>query len=177
MPEKLKAGDIFPRINVSTLDGSETELGAASDPSNWKLIIVYRGKHCPICTRYLQELEDHVSDFKRLGVEVIAVSADSQERAKTQTSPVNPSYPVAFDLTIDQMQALGLYISGTRNGIDVEHPFAEPGLFVVNNQGQLQMVDVSNVPFLRPEISAIYKGLKFIRGRTENFPINGTYAA
>ena len=74
------------------------------------------------------------------------------------------------------MRTLGLYVSGPRNGMDVEGPFAEPGLFVVNDQGRLQIVDISNVPFARPSLTSLVKGIRFLRGLSGDFPVNGTHA-
>ncbi|WP_299590500.1 peroxiredoxin-like family protein [uncultured Tateyamaria sp.] len=173
---KPAPGEAFPIIEVPSLDGGSIQLGEASDGYDWQLIVVYRGKHCPICTLYLREVNEIAASLKELRIEVVAVSADSKERATSQIAEVSPSYPVAYGLTIDQMQALGLYISSPRHGIDVEGPFAEPGLFVVNEDRELRMVDVSNAPFLRPQLPSVVSGLRFMRGMTEAFPANGTYA-
>ena len=34
--------------------------------------------------------------------------------------------------TVEQMQQLGVYISHPRSPQETDHPFAEPGLFVIN---------------------------------------------
>jgi len=78
-----------------------------------------------------------------------------------------------WGLTIEQMQQLGLYISYPRSDKETDHPFAEPGLFVVNAEGNVQVVDVSNNPFVRPDIEQMYSGLKWIR--ENDYPIRGTY--
>ncbi|WP_299733832.1 peroxiredoxin-like family protein [uncultured Tateyamaria sp.] len=174
--KKPAPGKVFPVIEVPSLGGGNIRLGEASDGYDWQLIIVYRGKHCPICTRYLRELDETVQSLKEMRIEAVAVSSDSKERATSQIAEVSPSYPVAYGLTIDQMQAIGLYISSPRHGINVEGPFAEPGLFVVNEDRELRMVDVSNAPFLRPQLPSVVSGLRFMRGMTEAFPANGTYA-
>lgn len=169
-------GDTFPVVDVPLLGGGTLRLGEASEGYDWQMVVVYRGKHCPICTRYLREVDEIVAPLKELGIEVVAVSADSRERAETQIAEVSPTFRVGYGLTVDQMKALGLYISGPRHGIDVEGAFAEPGLFVVNEEGELRMVDIANVPFFRPQLPSVVGGLKFMRGMTEAFPANGTYA-
>lgn len=60
------------------------------------------------------------------------------------------------------MQTLGLYISNPRSAQETEHPFAEPGLFVVNEKGQVQVVDISNGPFVRPELGVLLSRFIFI---------------
>lgn len=157
--------------------GGQRDISKPQDGLDWMLIVVYRGKHCPLCTTYLRELNAALTDLNALGVDVIAVSADSKVRAADQTMDIGPEYDVAYGLTTDQMQALGLYVSGPRNGIDVEAPFAEPGLFVVDDSGLVQIVDISNVPFARPDLRWIAKGIGFRRGPMKDAPINGTYTS
>jgi peroxiredoxin len=46
------------------------------------MIVFYRGLHCPVCKQYLRDLDRRVEAFQDRGVEVIAVSGDSRERAE-----------------------------------------------------------------------------------------------
>lgn len=172
---KPAVGMQFPSIELPLLGGGSRSLAKPREGFDWQMTIVYRGKHCPVCTNYLKELNATVPEFNELGVDLLAVSADSQQRAETQIAEIQPDFPVAYDLQIDHMQALGLYVSGTRNGMDVERPFAEPGLFVINDSGQLQIADISNVPFARPNIPSLVKGIRYLRNLTAEFPINGTH--
>ncbi len=173
---KVFAGQPFPQIEVNTVNGKKVVLGQNSDPGVWQLVVVYRGKHCPLCTSYLKELNEVIPQLKELNVEVIAVSADPIEKARIQLAQVNPNYEVGYDLSIEQMQSLGLYISHPRSPEENDRPFAEPGLFVVNEKGLVQIVDISNAPFTRPELKTLIMGLKFIRNPANNYPIRGTYA-
>lgn len=173
---KPAVGNLFPPIELPVLSGGKRSLSEPLQGFDWQLSVVYRGKHCPLCTNYLKDLNAALPELNELGVDVLAVSADSEKRAKAQMAEVEPNFAVGYGLTVEQMHTLGLYVSGPRNGIDVEGPFAEPGLFVINDVGRLQMVDVSNVPFARPHLPTIVRGLRFVRGATTPFPINGTYA-
>ena len=71
------------------------------------------------------------------------------------------------------MQRLGLYISDPRSPEETDQPFAEPGLFVINPAGNLQIVDISNAPFSRPDLDGILGGLTFIQQK--DYPIRGTH--
>lgn len=172
---KFMAGDQFPAIEVSTLGGDTINLGKPLNGLDWKMVVVYRGKHCPLCTRYLNELEKYKPEFNQLGVDIVAVSADSLAQAQVHKESLNVSYPIAYGLTIDQMQQLGLYISHPRSEQETDHPFAEPGLYVINEKGQVQVIDISNGPFVRPELGVLLSGLMFIRNPDNNYPIRGTY--
>ncbi|TDF38528.1 AhpC/TSA family protein [Alteromonadaceae bacterium M269] len=171
----LQAGMPFPSINVEKLGGGTLELSKPAPGFDWKMLVVYRGKHCPLCTKYLNELNELLPEFNALGVDVAAVSSDSLDRAKAQLAEVNPNFDVGYDLSIEQMRSLGLYISEPRLGMNAERPFAEPGLFVINENGELQMIDISNVPFARPPLASMLMGIRYYRGMTEKFPVNGSY--
>lgn len=173
---KLAAGSAFPAITLPMLGAQPRDISRPGGSLDWMLIVVYRGKHCPLCTQYLQRLNDVLPDLNALGVDVVAVSADSEPRATTHMAEVSPQFSVAYGLTVPQMQQLGLYISDPRNGTDVEASFAEPGLFVLNEDRILQITDISNVPFARPDLTWIAKGIGFRRGPMKAAPVNGTYA-
>lgn len=48
---KLKAGDSFPHLQATLLDGSSVTLGQPQGDATWQAVFVYRGKHCPLCTK------------------------------------------------------------------------------------------------------------------------------
>ena len=79
-----------------------------------------------------------------------------------------------YGLTIEQMRSLGLYISDPRSPQETDRPFAEPGLFLVNPQGNAQIIDVSNAPFARPDLQMILNGVKTIIEKS--YPVRGTHA-
>ncbi|MBD3625311.1 MAG: AhpC/TSA family protein [Rhodobacteraceae bacterium] len=174
---KLQAGEAFPKLNVPQLGGGTLRLGTPAEGRDWQLVVVYRGKHCPICTTYLGELNGLLDEFEELGVDVVAVSGDPEEKARAQMEAVEPRFPVGYDLSVEQMAALGLYISDPRSPQETDRPFAEPGIFVVNADGRIQILDISNAPFARPSLQSLVRGIRFVRNPDNNYPIRGTHAA
>lgn len=172
---KLHAGARFPEVQATLLNGENTLLSRPSGDRDWKLVLVYRGKHCPLCTKYLNELEQHIPSLYAAGVDVIAVSGDSKEQLETHLEKLDISFPVAYGLTQEQMQKLGLYISVPRSEKETDHNFAEPGLFVINQDGNIQVIDISNNPFVRPSLSELVSGINWIRAPENNYPIRGTF--
>ena len=171
---KLKAGNDFPALTATMLDGSEVKLGEPQGDATWQAVFVYRGKHCPLCTQYLNDLENYKQAFADAGVDILAVSADSKAQLETHLEKLNISFPIAYGLTEEQMKTLGVYISLPRSEQETDHNFAEPGLFVVNEHGKLHVVDISNNPFVRPELGALTRGLAWIRNPDNHYPIRGT---
>ena len=173
---KLAAGQRFPETTIPLAGGGEFTLGAStSNTDRWQLIIVYRGKHCPICMRYLTQLEGLKSDFDAADVDIVALSGDGTEKATAVVDENNLTFPVGYDLSIDQMKTLGLYISDPRSPKETDQPFPEPGLFALRPDGVIQIIDISNAPFSRPELGAILRGIRFIR--ENDYPIRGTHVA
>lgn len=167
--QKVKAGSEMPRLSLPRAGGGAVKVG---DSAKWQLVVVYRGKHCPICRTYLKTLDGLLEQFNSADVEVIAISGDPKEKAESELNEEAWRFAVGYDLRPDQMRQLGLYISEPRSPQETDRPFAEPGLFVINPQGRIQVVDVSNAPFARPELGGLLKGLKFIQER--QYPIRGT---
>lgn len=150
----MTAGSTFPDITVRMLGGGTTNLSATSNDSNWKLVLVYRGKHCPLCAKQLAELKDHMADFTAAGVDVIAVSTDSAE-----------------------MQELGLFVSDPMSDAEADRPFSEPGLFIINEDGNTQFTAISNAPILRPEFASVLMGIGFVRNPDNAYSLNRAASA
>ncbi len=172
---KLQAGAVFPSTLVARLGGGTMDLARPGNGCDWRMVIVYRGSHCPVCTKYLTALNNQVDALNALGIDVVAVSADTQEKAAAQTDPIKPQFEIGYDLSTDQMKALGLYVSNPRSAAETDRPFAEPGLFVINSDGNTQIANLSNAPFGRPDLASMLMGLTFIRNPDNNYPIRGTW--
>lgn len=172
---RLEAGQSFPRTDVHQLGGGVMTLGLPAGGHDWQMVVIYRGLHCPLCKKYLAQLDELVSDFNALGVDVVAVSGDPKDKAQAMVDEKNLKLSVGWGLTIDQMKALALYISDPRSPQETDRPFPEPGLFVINGDGNIQIIDISNAPFARPDLAVVLNGVKFIREK--NYPIRGTHAA
>ncbi len=174
--QKFQAGQSFPLIKLPTLDGESIALGSPQAPFDWKLVVVYRGKHCPLCTRQLNELSTLVQNFNEIGIDIVVVSADTEAQVRHHTESLpNINFPLAYGLTVEQMQSLGVYISFPRSEQETDHLFAEPALFVINREGNVQALDMSNGPFVRPDLNVLLQGLTWIRDPKNNYPIRGTF--
>ena len=171
----LFAGQAFPKTNVDRLGGGTMTLGTPSGGKDWQLIVIYRGLHCPLCKKYLAQLNGLQGKFLELGVEILTLSGDPQSKAQGMVDEIELSLPMGYGLSIAQMAALGLYISDPRSPKETDQPFPEPGLFVVNDKGNIQILDVSNAPFARPDLEVLLNGVRFIRAN--EYPVRGTHRA
>lgn len=170
-PARITAGSLFPTMTWPLAGG--TDLTLAGD-KGWRLLVVYRGKHCPLCKKYLATLNDKLQEFEAANIQVVAVSADPREKAETETEEEGWRFPVAYDLSLEQMRELGLYISEPRSPQETDRPFAEPATFAINPDGRVQVIEISNAPFARPDLAVLLSGLKFIQ--ENQYPVRGTKA-
>lgn len=168
-PQKLPAGADMPKLLIPKVGGGEVAIG---DGRRWEMVVAYRGKHCPICRSYLRTLDGLLDQFQDADTAVIAISGDPKEKAESEAREESWRFPVGYDLSQGQMKQLGLYISEPRSSQETDRPFPEPGLFVINPAGKIQIVDVSNAAFARPALDGVLKGIKFIREK--QYPIRGT---
>ncbi len=165
----LAAGARFPDVTVPTIQGDDL---APASMQGWRLVVVYRGKHCPLCKPYLGTLDTLIEEFAAAGVTVSAVSADPREKAAADLAEHGWRFPLGYGLSIEQMRMLGLYVSEPPSPQETDRPFAEPRLFLINPDNTVQIVDISNAPFARPDLAAIARGAKRIQEL--NYPIRGT---
>jgi len=171
--QKLHPSDTFPQAQVSLLDDTNVTLGKSATGLPWQAIFVYRGKHCPICTSFLNQLEQFKGAFADAGVDIIAVSGDSKIQLEQHMEKLNITFPIAYGLSEQSMQDLGLYITVPRSAQETDHNFSEPGLFIVNEHGKLHVADIANNPFARPDLKTLVSGLAWIRDPKNDYPIRG----
>ena len=56
------------------------------------------------------------------------------------------SIPVDHSLSIQPIKKLRLYILNSSSHKETDRPFPEPGMFAVNAEGKIHLIDVSNTP-------------------------------
>ena len=109
------------------LQGGHVLVGAPTGA--WQLILITRGKACPVSRNYLAAVEGAVGDLDALGVEVLAITADPRDRAegfveevKAVSSgggggggggggPGEVGFKMAYGLSPGQAGAWGFYLS------------------------------------------------------------------
>jgi len=86
------------------------EVGAPT--GKWQLIVVYRGKHCPVSRNYLASLQQIIYELDDLGVEVLALTADGREKAEAFVSSPCAILNFRFQSSCSTCEALA--IQGSR---------------------------------------------------------------
>ncbi|MGE0751291.1 MAG: redoxin domain-containing protein [Variibacter sp.] len=110
--QKLHPGSKIPQLSFPKAGGGAMTIG---NGGKWQMLVVYRGKHCPICRTYLKTLDGLLDQFQEAETDVAAISADTKEKAEIEAREEGWRFPVGYDLSQDQMQQLGLYVSAPRS--------------------------------------------------------------
>lgn len=159
LSHKPTAGTALPNFSVDTPDGGTLDLGGKTD--GWQLLVVYRGKHCGRCKPYLNQVESMLERWKAAGFDVVAVSADTAEKASADIAEFGWSFPVGCNLQEATMRELGLYISDPLTPDETDRRFAEPAVFCLRPGGAVQIAAISNGPSARPDLEQLLDGMIF----------------
>lgn len=177
MLRALRPRHPVPQLNVPLVGGGRFVLGA-NPGERFDLIVFYRGLHCPICFKYLLELERLAPEFNSRGVNILAVSSDDEAHGKEMSDKVKASGTrYAYGLSLRSARQWGLYISASRGktSIGIEEPalFSEPGVFLVRPDGTLYYGAVQTMPFARPQFQDLIGAIDF--AITKDYPARGEY--
>jgi peroxiredoxin len=150
----------------------------AKPGETFDLLVFYRGLHCPICAKYLLELERLAPEFASRGVQVVAVSSDDADRAQQMATKVNASgVQFGYSLSLRSAREWGLYISAGRGktSIGIEEPalFSEPAVYLVRPDGTLYYGAVQTMPFARPQFQDLIGAIDFAVAK--DYPARGEY--
>ncbi|WP_341367553.1 redoxin domain-containing protein [Yoonia sp. BS5-3] len=164
------AGSVLAPMSFPKLGGGTVTVGGPKE--NWTLFVVYRGKHCPRCKKYLNILDGMTSDWADAGFDIAVVSADTQEKAEADQAEFGWGFDLAYGLTEGQMETLGLYVTEPLSTAETDRRFAEPGTFVIRPDGSILLIAISNGPSARPELTELLDGMIFTKNNDR--PPRGT---
>ncbi len=166
----MKPQETMPQLELDLINDTKWSLEKQS-PEKYTLLFFYRGLHCPVCKKQLEEVKNHLADFTDRGINVIAISMDSEKRGKKAGEEWDvESLPIGFELSEEKAREFGLYIS---NAISDKEPdtFSEPGIFLVDKENKLFFSSIQTMPFARPSVKDIIGAVDFIE--KENYPARG----
>lgn len=157
----IRPAQPVPDLDVPLVDGGRFRL-AEQCPGTFMLINFYRGHHCPICRTYLRELDQKLDDFATRGIDVVAISTDTAERAGASRREWQlERLPVGYGLSIADARRWGLFVSRAISDKEPQE-FAEPGLFLVRPDRTLYAASIQTMPFARPHFADLLAAVDYI---------------
>jgi len=161
-----------PHLTIPLLNGGEWNL-AEQTPENFTLLVFYRGLHCPLCKKYLQQLEQLLPDFEQRGVNVIAISMDSEKRARLSRIKWEiPNLTLGYQLSEASARTWGLYLSKAVKEGEPEL-FSEPGLFLVDKENTIYYSAMNSNPWGRPYLPSFVGAVDYIVN--SGYPARGEF--
>src|SRR5688572_25285718 len=79
-----------PALNLPLVGDGRYVLGAEPG-ERFDLVVFYRGLHCPICAKYLLELQRLAPEVAQRGVKIVAGISDTEDRARQMAEKVKAS--------------------------------------------------------------------------------------
>ena len=150
MPHGLKPGDKAPEFSGYDQNGNRV-LSKKILESGPMVLFFYRGKWCPVCSRYLNNYQDSLHILKDMGVNVVAITPESIENVEQTVKLHNLAFTVIYDCQEQIMKDYGLMFNVTKayqdliekhlsidiaknNGRDVAH-LPVPATYIINREG------------------------------------------
>ena len=150
IPHGLKPGDKAPEFSGYDQTGKHI-LSKKILESGPMVLFFYRGKWCPVCSKYLNNYQDSIDILTGMGVNVVAVTPESIENVEQTVrlhnltftviydcqEQIMKDYNVMFEVTQDYQELirknLSIDIAGN-NGRDKAH-LPVPAAFIINRDG------------------------------------------
>lgn len=95
------------------------------------LVIFYRGGWCPFCNKHLADLRNIVEPLKKEGIDIIAISSDSQKRMKNMVEKHKLPYQLYSDFSNQLMSNFGIGFYQSKTVLPV------PSVFLINGKGKI----------------------------------------
>jgi len=150
IPHGLKPGDKAPDFVGYDQTGKQVELKKLLEEGP-VVLFFYRGKWCPVCSRYLNNYQDSLNMIVGQGFNVVAVTPESIENVEQTVKFHNLTFTVIYDCQEKIMEDYDVMFSVTKdyqdkilkdlstsiaenNGRDVAH-LPVPATYIINKDG------------------------------------------
>lgn len=172
MSKKLMPEAPAPALSLPLVGGGTWTL-ADQAPENFTMVVFYRGLHCPVCQSYLGKLDRLMKGYQDAGFSVVAASMNTQELAGQSVKDWGlENLQVAYGLTEADARAWGLWVSSAIKDAEADI-FCEPGLYWIRPDGRIYLIDISNMPWARPDLEFLLSKVPF--AVEKGYPARGTH--
>ena len=120
-------------------NGKFEEISDENLKGKWSVVFFYPADFTFVCPTELGDLADNYAEFKKLGVEIYAVSTDTHFTHKAWHDTSETIGKIQFPMVGDPTGAI------TRNfGVMIEEAgLAERGTFVIDPEGKIQIIEIN----------------------------------
>jgi len=131
--------EIKPFKATAFQNGKFVEVTEATLKGKWSVVFFYPADFTFVCPTELGDLADNYAEFKKLGVEIYAVSTDTHFTHKAWHDASDTIRKIQYPMIGDPTGAI------TRNfGVMIEEAgLAERGTFVMDPAGKIQIIEIN----------------------------------
>ena len=150
VPQGLKPGDKAPDFAGYDQYGNHVQSKKILE-SGPMVLFFYRGKWCPVCSRYLNDYQDSLDILTGMDVNVVAITPESIENVEQTVKLHNLSFTVVYDCQEQIMQDYNVMFNVTKayqdsvqkylsidiaknNGREVAH-LPVPATYIISRDG------------------------------------------
>jgi peroxiredoxin len=143
----LEPGHPAPDLALTAVGGDLVTLSTL-----WQnaptVIAFYRGDACPMCNRYLHELQLRYDEFESAGIRVVAISSDQPELGQETVTRHDLSFDVLADPDRAAIDAFDVIYNDAEG-------HAEPAIFVIAPGGTLAYESIVSGALGRPSVDDV----------------------
>lgn len=150
-----------PAPTISVIDTKkETKTIKQLSGENGLIILFFRSADwCPFCKKHLIELNNHSSDFTKLGYGLAAISYDNVSILEKFAQQQNISYPLLSDQKVATMKSYNIVNNDYSVGDD-NYGIPYPGVVVIDKAGNISQKHFFEGYRNRVKFSELYDKLK-----------------
>ena len=131
--------EVKPFTATAFHGGSFVDVSDADLRDGWSVVFFYPADFTFVCPTELGDLADHYADFRRLGVEIYAVSTDKHFTHKAWHDASDTIAKIEYPMVGDPTGT----ISRNFEVLIEDEGLAERGTFVVDPDGRIQVVEIT----------------------------------
>ena len=152
VPKGIEVGQKAPLINATSVNGKVLNTDEIRKEKN-VVLIFYRGKWCPVCNRYLNNLNDSLQYITDKGAEILVIGPESFDNAEKLLKKSNAGfilipdtnlkiltdYDVLFNVTKSYQKkvSIALFTSIAKNNNQEEAILPVPATYIIGKDGNI----------------------------------------
>lgn len=178
LPHGLSIGTKAPGFAASDQNGKQFDLYSELKESPM-VVMFYRGKWCPHCTRHMSNLNDSILHIFNTGAKIVAITPELKPNAQDFSQMTNTEFPilsdpgnnimkafdVSFTVTSDYQNKIesnmGTSIAGNNGQSEARLPV--PATYIIDNSGTIRYVHFDYNYRKRPTVKEIVDAVKNMR--------------
>ncbi len=153
--------EVKPFTATAYHDGQFVEVSDDDLRGGWSVVFFYPADFTFVCPTELGDLADNYADFRRLGVEIYAVSTDKHFTHKAWHDASDTIAKIEYPMVGDPTGA----ISRNFEVLIEDEGLAERGTFVVDPDGRIQVVEITagNIGRSATELMRKVRAAQYVR--------------